>query len=49
MLLPAAWALKEMFGTVDAVWWSFLIAEAASTVISLILYRKADREIISKL
>ena len=49
VLLPAAWALKEMFGTVDAVWWSFLIAEAASTVISLILYRKADREIISKL
>ncbi len=49
VLLPAAWILKEVFGTVDAVWWSFLIAEAASGIISLLFYRKADREIISKM
>ena len=48
-LLPAAWALKQIFGTVDAVWWSFLIAETVSTIISILLYRRVDREIISRL
>ncbi len=49
VLLPAAWALKEIFGTVDAVWWSFLIAEVVSGIMSLLMYRKCDREIIAKL
>ncbi len=49
VLLPAAWLLKEAFGTVDAVWWSFLIAEVASGVISLLFYRKANRDIISEM
>ena len=48
-LLPAAWALKQIFGTVNAVWWSFLIAETVSTIISILLYRRVDREIISRL
>ena len=37
------------FGTVDAVWWCFVIAEAVSLVICLALYRKCDRKMISKL
>ena len=49
VLLPAAWLLKQAFGTVDAVWWAFLIAELVSAVLSLLLYRKVDREIISRL
>ena len=49
ILLPAAWALKLLFGTVDAVWWCFLIAECVSAVLCLLFYRKCDREIISKL
>lgn len=49
VLLPAAWLLKEAFGTVDSVWWSFLIAEVASGIISLLFYRKANREIIAKM
>ena len=49
VLLPAAWILKEIFGTVDAVWWSFLIAETVSATLSWLLYRRVDREIISKL
>ena len=49
ILLPAAWLLKEICGTVDAVWWSFVIAEAVASSLSWIFYRKVDREIISKL
>ena len=49
VLLPTAWALKQIFGSVDAVWWCFVVAEAVSAIISLLLYRKADREILSRL
>ena len=49
VLLPTAWALKQIFGSVDAVWWCFVIAEAVSAIISLLLYRRADREILSRL
>ena len=49
VLLPAAYVLKQVFGTVDAVWWCFVIAEAVSLVICLALYRKCDRKMISKL
>ena len=49
VLLPAAWLLKEVVGKVDAVWWAFLIAEIVSAVLSLVFYRKCDREVLSKL
>lgn len=49
VLLPSAWLLKQIVGTVDAVWWSFTIAELFSGAMSLIIYRKVDREIISQL
>ena len=49
VLLPAAWLLKELFGTVEAVWWCFLLAEIASALLSFFFYRKVDREIISRL
>ena len=49
VLLPAAWLLKEIFGTVDAVWWCFVIAEAFSMGISLLLYRKLRREVLERL
>ena len=49
VLLPAALLLKAVFGTVDAVWWCFLIAEVFSAALSLYFYRKCDREIISRL
>ena len=49
VLLPSAWLLKQFVGTVDAVWWSFTIAELFSGAMSLIIYRKVDREIISQL
>lgn len=47
VLLPAAWLLAKI--SLNAVWWSFLIAECASLAICLVLYRKCDREMLSKL
>ena len=49
VLLPAAWMLKEIFGTVDAVWWSFLIAETVAAAMALLFFRRVDRKIISRL
>ncbi len=49
VLLPAAWLLKQLFGTVDAVWWSFVAAELVSGALSVYFFRKCDREIISRL
>ncbi len=48
VLVPAAWLLKQIFGTVDAVWWAFVIAEVVSGMLSVIFFRKCDREIIQK-
>lgn len=48
VLVPAAWLLKQIFGTVDAVWWAFVIAEVISGTLSVIFFRKCDREIIQK-
>ena len=49
VLLPSAWLLKQIFGTVDAVWWAFLIAEIFSATLSAVFYRRVDRNIISRL
>ena len=49
VLLPSAWLLKQIFGTVDAVWWAFLIAEIFSATLSTVFYRRVDRNIISRL
>ncbi|MDO4323046.1 MAG: MATE family efflux transporter [Lachnospiraceae bacterium] len=39
VLLPSAWILAKTAG-LDAVWWSFPIAELASIAMTLILFRK---------
>ncbi|MBQ4631266.1 MAG: MATE family efflux transporter [Clostridia bacterium] len=44
VLIPAAFVLSEL-GGLSAVWWSFLIAEAVSLVICLVMYRRVDRRI----
>ena len=49
VLLPSALLLKAAFNDVNAVWWSFTIAEAFSLVISLLFYRKLRREVLEKL
>lgn len=48
VLLPAAWLLSRL-GGLNAIWWSFPIAEAVSLTICLCLYRKCDREMLKSL
>lgn len=47
VLLPVAWLLAKI--SLDAVWWSFLVAESVSLAVCLGFYRKCDREMISRL
>ena len=48
-LIPAAYVLALVFKNVDAVWFSFLIAEVVSLIAVIIFYRKLKRDIIDKL
>ncbi|MBE5796124.1 MAG: MATE family efflux transporter [Clostridiales bacterium] len=47
VLLPAAWLLSKI--SLNAVWWAFLIAEAASLTICLILFVRCDRKLLRPL
>ena len=47
VLLPAAWLLSKI--SVNAIWWSFLIAEAASLTVCLILFARCDRKLLRPL
>jgi len=44
VLVPSAWILSKV-GGLDAIWWSFFIAEGVSLVICLIMYRHVNRRI----
>ncbi len=48
VLLPSAWILAQTAG-LDAVWWSFPIAELASIAMSVILFRRIYRQKIQPL
>lgn len=46
VLVPAAWLLARVFGEVNAVWWSFPIAETVSMAASVVFFlRLYQREI----
>ncbi len=46
VLVPAAWLLARIFGEVNAVWWSFPIAETVSMAASVVFFlRLYQREI----
>ena len=47
VLIPAAWILSRI--GLQATWWSFPIAEIVSLCICLALYRKVDKQILTKL
>lgn len=48
LLLPSAFLLAKLVG-LDAVWLSFLIAEAASVTLAVVFYRRVYRDKIAKL
>ena len=45
VLLPAAWILSSL-GGLNAIWWAFPIAELASLLLCLALFRKCDKAFI---
>ncbi len=47
VLLPVAWLLAQT-GVLDAVWWSFPIAELFSLTLTALFLRKIYKDIISK-
>lgn len=49
VLLPSAWLLSTLVGSVDAVWWAFVIAEVSSLVMVLFMFRRVDRTLLRKL
>ena len=49
ILLPVAWLIAKLTGNVYAVWWCFPVAEFAALILSLLFYRKCNRELLSKL
>lgn len=46
VLIPAAWVLSRVFHEVTAVWWAFPLAELATIVIALSLFRRVYRDYI---
>lgn len=49
ILLPAAWLIARLTGSVYAVWWCFPIAEITALILSLYYYRKCNRKMIATL
>ena len=49
VLLPVAWLLIRLTGSIYAVWWCFPIAEIVSLFICLYFYRKCNRKMIAAL
>ena len=45
VLIPAAWLLAQT-GTVNNVWWAFLIAEVISLITSIFFFKKVYRKMI---
>lgn len=48
ILLPSAWILAKLSG-LDAVWWSFDIAEIASLLLMTAFYRRTKKQLIDPL
>ena len=49
VLIPSAWILSMLTHNVKMVWWSFVIAELVSLVISLLFYRRVNRTMLMRL
>lgn len=49
VLIPSAWILSMLTHNVQMVWWSFVIAELVSLVISLMFYRRVNRTMLMRL
>ena len=48
VLVPSAWMLSRI-GGLNAIWWSFLIAESVSLLICLAFFRRVDKQLFQPL
>ena len=46
VLVPCAYVIGRLTGSVTMVWWAFVIAELVSLALCLTFYRKVDRYVI---
>ena len=49
VLIPCAYVLGSVTGSVDAVWWAFIVAEVASLVLTVIFFTRIYKNVIKKL
>ncbi len=49
VLIPSAYLIGRLTGDVTMVWWSFVIAEVFSLVLSVIFYKRIDERVIKTL
>ena len=49
VLIPAAWLLAKLTNNVNMVWWSFLIAEIVSGILTLAFFKKVYKEVVEPL
>lgn len=49
VLIPCAYVLGKVTGSVDAVWWAFIMAEAASLTLTGIFFARIYKNVIKQL
>ena len=49
VLLPCAFLLGKVTGSVDGVWWAFLVAEFFSFALTMIFFARINKNVIKKL
>ena len=49
VLIPCAYLLGKVTGSVDSVWWAFIAAEIVSLILTVVFFRKIHRDVIQKL
>ena len=49
VLIPSAFVIGRLTGDVTAIWWSFVIAEGFSLLLSVLFYRRIRREVIEQI
>lgn len=49
VLIPAAWLIARLTGNVNMVWWSFIVAEIVSGVLSVLFFRRVYRDVVQPL
>ena len=49
VLIPSAFVIGILTKDVTSIWWSFVIAEGFSLLLSVIFYQKVNREVIETL